>query len=215
MSNNQRKQRIIGVIGGLVLALAVLTLLWAAGIVAISVPGRDPSPSSREPLEGYNLISEDAHVRSLTFRRAWFDVELRIRYGKDWFVVKKPGWGRSLLAEAMGLSRKKYGPGQLSGSCLILQTGKPLETLRWKMYLVLETPDGPHGRIGAASLRYADLEFARGRLEKATPAAGETKLRLLAFDPVDPDKKSIEVTLVCHPIDVTTVEAEESPQKKS
>ena len=65
-----------------------------------------------------DLNAKDVAVRSLTFRRAWFDVELRVRYGDQWFVVKKPGWARDMMAEAMRSSGKKYAPEQLSGSFL-------------------------------------------------------------------------------------------------
>jgi hypothetical protein len=214
MSSDRRKQRIIGGVGGLVLVLAALGFLWAAGIVGITVLGHDRLRPQREPLEGYNLVGENAHVQSLTFRRAWFDVELRVRYGDESFVVQKPGWARSLLAEVMRSSGKKYAPEQLSGSFLILQSGKPPETLHWKMYLELETPDGRHGRQGAAALNCSDLAFAAGRFEKATPAAGERQFGLLGFDPFDPTKKSIAVNLVCHPIEVTAVRAEDSPEEK-
>jgi hypothetical protein len=201
MSSDQRKQRIFSACGGFVLALAALALLWAAGVVRITVPGHDRARLSGEQLMGSNLNVEDAAVRSLSFRRAWFDVELRVRYGNDWFVVKKAGWARDMLAEAMRSSGKRYAPEELSGSFLILQSGKPLETLSWKMSLELETPDGRRAQHGAAALNYSDLEFAGVRLEKATPAAGEKKIGLLSFSPADPAKKAIAVELICHPID--------------
>ena len=212
MSSDQRKQRIFSAACGFLLALAVLALLWAAGIVLITIPGHDRARLSDEQLTVSDLNAEDAAVRSLTFRRAWFDVELRVRHGDEWFVVKKPGWARDMLAKAMRSSGKRYAPEQLSGSFLILQSGEPLETLYWKMYLELETPDGRHAQHGAATLSYSD--FAGGRLEKATPAAGERKVGLLGVSPFDPAKKAIAVDLICHPIDVNAVRAEDNPEKK-
>jgi hypothetical protein len=217
MSNDQRrqrKQRIISAAGGFLLALVALALLWAAGIVRISAPGRDRAGSSDEHLMVSDLNAEGAAVRSLTFRRAWFEVELRVRYGDEWFVVTKPGWGRELLAEQMRSSGKRYAPEQLSGSFLILQSGEPLETMHWKMSMELETPDGRRAKHGAVSLNYSDLESAVGKLEKATPVAGERKVGLLGFHPADRAKKAIAVDLIYHPIDVTAVRAEDGPAKK-
>ena len=214
MSSDQSKQRIFSAAGGFLLALAALALLWAAGIMRIVITEHDRARVSDEQLTVSDLNAEDGAVRSLTFRRAWFDIELRVRYGDESFVVKKPGWARDLLAEAMRSSGKKYTPEQLSGSFLILQTGKPVQTLYWKMYLELETPDGRRPQQGAAALSYSDLEFADGRLEKATPAAGERKVGLLGFSPFDLAKKAIAVDLICHPIDVNAVRAEDSPEKK-
>jgi hypothetical protein len=216
MSSDRRKQRIIGAVGGLALALAALVILWAAGVVGITVPGQERARPSNELMQGMNLIGQDAQVKLLTWRGAWYDAELRVRYRDEWFVFEKPGLGRCLLAEVMRRSGKKFTPEQLSGSFLILQSGDPWKTLDWQMYLELETPGGRdtrHGKSAATRLSCSDLSSAERRFARAVPTAGEKEYSLLGVDPFDPEKKNIAVSLVFHPIDVTAVSAEECPEK--
>jgi hypothetical protein len=212
--SSERRKRILAGIGGFVLGLAAVALLGVAGILRITGPGSVHPRPSPEQLEGYDLVDEGARVQSLTFRGAWFDVELRVRYDEEWFVVEKFGRGRQLLAKAMRSSGRKYAPDELGGSFLILQTGKPEENLRWKMYLELDTPDGRHDQQWAAVLSYSDLEHAAKKLDRATPAGGDRKIGLLGVQFSDPAKKPIAVELVCRPIDVTAVRAEDRPEQK-
>jgi hypothetical protein len=76
MSSDRRKQRFIGGVGGLVLALAALVILWAAGVVGIAVPGQERARPSGELMQGTKLIGQDAQVKLLTWRGAWSHVEV-------------------------------------------------------------------------------------------------------------------------------------------
>jgi hypothetical protein len=214
MSKDQFKRYIFVAAVGFWFALIAIGLLWAAGIVHITFPGRDQTALPEEDLLISDVHTQDTAVRSLTFRRAWFDIELRVRYGDEWFVVKKPGWARNLLAEEMQSSGERYAREQLSGSFLILQTGKPSEKLDWQMHLELRPPNARRGQYGFASLYYSELKRADRRLEKATPADGERKILLFGFAPLGPEVKTIAVEVICHPIDVSAVRAEDSPEKK-
>jgi hypothetical protein len=217
MSSDRRKQRIIGGVGGLVLALAALVILWAAGVVGITVPGHERARPSGEPMEGVKLIGQDAHARLLTWRGAWYDAELRVQYGDDWFVIMKPGLGRCLLAQVMRNSGKRFTPEQLSGSFMILQSGDPWKTLDWRMYLELETSGDHHNRHGKSAttiLSYSELRSAQRRFPRAVPVAGEKEIGLLGVHSFDPEKKNIAVSLFLHPIDVMAVSADECPEKE-
>jgi hypothetical protein len=208
----ERGKRLLAGAGGFALALAAVAVLGAAGVVRLTAPG-GPRPVPDQS-EGFDLADEDATVRGLTFRRGWCDVELRVRYGEEWFAVEPYGGGRRLLAEAVRLSRRRYAAEQLGGSVVVLQCGNPAATLRWKVRLELDTPDGRRTRQSAAALSLADLERAVGRPGRAAQGGGEQTVGLLGFTPVAPGGKPVAVELAYRPVDVAAIGAGDGPEER-